>query len=286
MDTERRVLRGVAVPCFAEDPVVLIDVCVAAERMGFDGVFLWDHMTWSDDGAGPPMMDPWIVLAVVAARTERVRLGTMITPLSRRRPWVLARQTTSLDLLSGGRVNLGVGLGGPDHGDFGLFGELTDPRIRAEVLDESLAVLDGLWSGETITHRGAHLGVGPVRFTPTPLQRPRVPVWVGGVLPHRAPMRRAARWDGAIPIAYDEHGLARPSSQQIAGVAEDIRAERGSLDGYDLAVWAELADDPAAVAAELPGYAAAGATWWIETARPGRGDDWMAHLSARIEGGV
>jgi alkanesulfonate monooxygenase SsuD/methylene tetrahydromethanopterin reductase-like flavin-dependent oxidoreductase (luciferase family) len=280
------ILRGIAVPCFGDEPGPLIDVCVAAEAAGFDGVFLWDHMTWSDSGDGPPMIDPWTVLAVVAARTERIRIGTMITPLSRRRPWVLARQTTSLDRLSGGRMTLGVGLGGPDGGDFGLFGEVTDKRERAAMLDESLTVLDGLWSGETFTHHGPHYDVGPTRFTPTPVQRPRIPVWVGGVLPNRAPMRRAARWDGAVPITYDEGGLARPSLEQITAVADQARADRGSLDGFDIAVWAELAADPSALATELPGYAAAGATWWVETARPGRDDDWMAQLVTRVGLGV
>ena len=281
-----RVQRGIAVPCFAEDPSVLIDVCVAAEEAGFDGGFLWDHMTWSDDGDWPPMVDPWAVLAVVAARTTRVRLGPMITPLSRRRPWVVARQTATLDVLSGGRMILGVGLGGPDHGDFGLFGEQVDRRVRAALLDESLLVLDGLWSGETFTHHGDHFDVGPVRFTPTPVQRPRIPVWVGGVLPNPAPIRRAARWDGAVPIAYDAGGLARPTLDQLAAVAREIRTQRGTLDGYDLAVWAELAADPAAVAAEVDRYAEVGATWWVETARPGRDTDWLASLTERIARGV
>ncbi|WP_338184540.1 LLM class flavin-dependent oxidoreductase [Jatrophihabitans sp.] len=277
--------RGIAMPCFADDPSVLIDLCVAAEAAGFDGVFLWDHMTWSDAGDGPPMVDPWLVLAVVAARTERVLLGPMITPPSRRRPWVLARETTTLDVLSSGRTIFGVGLGGPDHGDFGLFGEVTDRRTRAAMLDESLTILDGLWSGEWFTHHGAQYGLGPVRFTPTPVQRPRIPIWVGGVLPNPAPIRRAARWDGAVPITYDEGGLARPSVEQITALTAEIAGQRESMDGYDVAVWAEVALDPAAVERELAAYAEAGATWWIETARPARDANWLDGLRTRISQG-
>jgi alkanesulfonate monooxygenase SsuD/methylene tetrahydromethanopterin reductase-like flavin-dependent oxidoreductase (luciferase family) len=278
--------RGIAVPCFDADPRVLIDVCVSAEAAGFDGVFVWDHMTWSDTGDGPEMSDPWALLAVIAARTERVWLGPMITPPSRRRPWVLARQSATIDVISNGRLILGVGLGGPDHGDFGLFGEVTEPRERAELLDESLDLLGALWSGEMIEHAGKHFTVGPVRFTPTPVQRPRIPIWVGGRLPNRAPIRRAARWDGMVPITYDTGGLSRPSAEQIAGVAEDVRARRGSLEGYDLAVWAEVAEDRDAVAAELADYAAAGATWWIETAHPSRQPDWLERVTRRIAQGV
>jgi alkanesulfonate monooxygenase SsuD/methylene tetrahydromethanopterin reductase-like flavin-dependent oxidoreductase (luciferase family) len=277
--------RAIAMPCFAQDPYVLIELCVAAEQAGFDGVFLWDHMTWSDAGDGPPMVDPWLVLSVVAARTERVMLGPMITPPSRRRPWALARESTTLDVLSSGRTILGVGLGGPEHGDFGLFGEVTDPRARAEMLDESLAILDGLWSGEWLTHHGSHYDLGPVRFTPTPLQRPRIPIWVGGVLPNPAPIRRAARWDGAVPVTYDEGGLARPTAEQIAALTAEIAGQRTSMEGYDIAVWAEVTKNPAALEQELPAYIEAGATWWIETARPARDADWLAGLTARIKQG-
>ena len=177
--------RGVAIPCFGTDPAALIRLGVAAEAAGFDGFFVWDHIVFSNTGDGPPILDPWVVLAAVASRTERIRLGTMITPVPRRRPWQLARQTATLDVLSGGRMILGVGIGSPAYGDFGIFGEPTGERDRAELLDEGLAVLAGLWTGEKFSYRGRHFSVDPVRFTPTPVQRPRIPVWVGGVLPAR-----------------------------------------------------------------------------------------------------
>ncbi len=186
--------RGLAVPCFVDDPADLVRLGIGAERAGLDGYFLWDHLVHSDSGEGPPIVDPWQVLAVVAARTSRIKLGTMITPVARRRPWKLAKEVTTLDLLSGGRVILGVGLGDPAHAEFGLFGEPTDRRVRAELLDEGLDVLAGLWTGQPFSHEGKHFTVGPVRFSPTPVQRPRVPIWVGGVLPAGGPLARAARW--------------------------------------------------------------------------------------------
>ena len=239
-----RLLRAIAVPNFGEEPAGLIELGVAAEEAGFDGFFLWDHIVFSNRDDGPPIIDPWLVLAVVAARTSRIRLGTMITPVPRRRPWQLARQTASLDRLSGGRLILGVGIGSPAYGDFGIFHEPSGDRARADMLDEGLAVLDGLWSGERFSYAGQHFTVDPVRFTPVPVQRPRVPVWVGGVLPATRPIARAARWDGVVPIRFARRSLIRPSVADIADVRERVTAARGSADGYDVVVWAEVAARP------------------------------------------
>jgi alkanesulfonate monooxygenase SsuD/methylene tetrahydromethanopterin reductase-like flavin-dependent oxidoreductase (luciferase family) len=278
-------LRGVAVPNFGEEPAGLIELGVAAEEAGFDGFFLWDHIVFSHRDDGPPIIDPWLVLAVVAARTSRIKLGTMITPVPRRRPWQLARQTATLDRLSGGRVILGVGIGSPSYADFGIFGEPQDKRTRAGLLDEGLDVLAGLWSGETFSYAGEHHTVDPVRFSPVPRQRPRIPIWVGGVLPAVRPMERAARWDGAVPIRFaGGGGLERPSAEDIAGVRERVSAARGGTDGYDLVVWAEVAPEPAGVPALARPYQDAGATWWIETAKPG--PQWWEGVTQRVAGGV
>ena len=279
-----RLLRAIAVPNFGEEPAGLIELGVAAEEAGFDGFFLWDHIVFSNRDDGPPIIDPWLVLAVVAARTSRIRLGTMITPVPRRRPWQLARQTASLDRLSGGRLILGVGIGSPAYGDFGIFHEPSGDRARADMLDEGLAVLDGLWSGERFSYAGQHFTVDPVRFTPVPVQRPRVPVWVGGVLPATRPIARAARWDGVVPIRFARRSLIRPSVADIADVRERVTAARGSADGYDVVVWAEVAAQPADVPALAAPYQAAGATWWIETAKPE--PDWWEGVTRRVAGGV
>ena len=279
-----RLLRAIAVPNFGEEPAGLIELGVAAEEAGFDGFFLWDHIVFSNRDDGPPVIDPWLVLAVVAARTSRIRLGTMITPVPRRRPWQLARQTASLDRLSGGRLILGVGIGSPAYGDFGIFHEPSGDRARADMLDEGLSVLDGLWSGERFSYAGQHFTVDPVRFTPVPVQRPRVPVWVGGVLPATRPIARAARWDGVVPIRFARRSLIRPSVADIADVRERVTAARGSADGYDVVVWAEVAARPADVPALAAPYQAAGATWWIETAKPE--PDWWEGVTRRVAGGV
>jgi alkanesulfonate monooxygenase SsuD/methylene tetrahydromethanopterin reductase-like flavin-dependent oxidoreductase (luciferase family) len=276
--------RGIAVPNFAEDPAELIELGVAAERAGFDGFFLWDHIVFSDSGDGPPIADPWLVLAVIATRTSRIKLGTMITPVPRRRPWQLARECTTLDVLSGGRLILGVGIGSPAYGDFGIFHEPTGARDRADLLDEGLDIMAGLWTGERFSYAGEHFTVDPVRFRPRPVQQPRIPVWVGGVLPAARPIERAARWDGMVPIRFADRSLATVSAADIADVGAQIAAARGSADSVDLVVWAEVADDPAAVPQIAKPYQDAGATWWIESARPG--DGWWEGAQRRVAAGV
>ncbi len=284
--------RGIAVPNFGDDPAALIELGVATERAGFDGYFLWDHIVFASSGDGPPILDPWVVLSVVAARTSRIKLGTMITPVPRRRPWQLARQTTTLDRLSGGRVILGVGIGSPSYGDFGIFGEPSGRRARADLLDEGLDVLGGLWSGERFSYAGEHFTIDPVTFTPTPVQRPRIPVWVAGVLPNPRPIARAARWDGFVPIRFDAQGLVRPSAQDIGELTARIAALRAEAApgapafpaGYDMAVWAEVAKAPSEVAGLAEPYRRAGATWWIETARPGPG--WWPGIQDRVAAGL
>lgn len=287
--------RGLAVPCFADDPADLVRLGVGAERAGLDGYFLWDHLVHSDSGEGPPIVDPWQVLAVVAARTSRIKLGTMITPVARRRPWKLAKEVTTLDLLSGGRVILGVGLGDPAHAEFGLFGESADRRVRAELLDEGLDVLAGLWTGQPFSHEGKHFTVGPVRFSPRPVQRPRVPIWVGGILPSggllaraarrvagvhppSGPVARAARWDGFVPI-HPGRRRDRATVGEIATVRDKIAELRGTTDDFDIAVWSEL-DSGERVAARLPGYRDAGATWWLES--PGSRPGWLDAVRERL----
>jgi alkanesulfonate monooxygenase SsuD/methylene tetrahydromethanopterin reductase-like flavin-dependent oxidoreductase (luciferase family) len=274
------VSRGLAVPCFREDPAELIRLGIEAERAGFGGFFLWDHLVWSDTGEGPPIVDPWQVLAAVAVSTTRIRIGTLITPVPRRRPWQLAKETMTLDRLSGGRLILGAGLGSPSRGDFGLFGEPADERVRAELLDEGLEVLAGLWSGELFSYRGKHYTVGPVRFTPPPVQRPRIPIWIGGILPAPRPVARAARWDGMVPIC---DGSAQVSAQDMAAVRDRISQLRGSVAGFDLVIWAGLEPAAGEVAAQLPAYQDAGVTWWIESARPE--PQWWQRTQMRVARG-
>ena len=224
------------------------------------------------------------MLAVIATRTSRIRLGTMITPVPRRRPWQLAKETVTLDRLSGGRLILGAGIGSPARGDFGIFHEPSGARVRAELLDEGLDVLAGLWSGERFSYAGRHFTVEPVRFSPPPVQRPRIPVWIGGVLPAAGPVRRAGRWDGMVPLARSAGGeLGRPSPADIAAVRDEVAAARGTTAGFDLVVWADLETEAGQADLAAPAYAGAGASWWLESARPRPG--WREAVAARLARG-
>src|SRR5689334_16410634 len=194
---------SINIPNFGDfaDPRTVARVAVAAEQAGWDGLFVWDHVVHhKQERCGQPFGDPWILLAAAALSTTRLRLGTLVTPVPRRRPEQLARQVATLDQLSGGRVVFGAGLGGPIEDEFGSFGDTTDAVVLAERLDEGLALLDRYWSGDTVDHEGRHYQVRGVRLLPTPVQRPRPPVWIGGFWPARRPMRRAARWDGVAPL--------------------------------------------------------------------------------------
>jgi alkanesulfonate monooxygenase SsuD/methylene tetrahydromethanopterin reductase-like flavin-dependent oxidoreductase (luciferase family) len=262
---------AVDVPNFGDfaDPRVVADLARRAEEAGWDGLFVWDHVTHHKE-ARRQIADPWVLLTAAALATRRIRLGTLITPVARRRVSKLAREVTTLDRLTGGRMVLGVGLGAPVADEFGTFGESTDPRELAARLDEGLEALSLLWSGEPVTFRGDHVVVDDVAFLPTPVQRPRVPVWVGGVWPAMAPMRRAARWDGAVPILPWREG-ERPPQPDAATVREmhaflhGLRAEAG-LDNepFDLVISGMSPADPAAAADVAGPLAAAGATWWAE----------------------
>src|SRR5690606_10506286 len=192
-----------------------VSLAVDAERAGWDGVFFWDHMTWLPE-LRLDVHDPWVLLGAVAVRTERVVLGTMVTPLARRRPWKVAKELTTLDHLSGGRTVLGVGLGAPPDAEFAAFGEPSDARHRANVLDEVLAVLDGLLRGR-VDHDGEHFEVH-TELLPRPVQSPRPPIWVAGESPHRRPLRRALGWDGFVPLSVG--GALTP--EQVADYLDGV----------------------------------------------------------------
>jgi alkanesulfonate monooxygenase SsuD/methylene tetrahydromethanopterin reductase-like flavin-dependent oxidoreductase (luciferase family) len=236
-------------PLFDElaDPKVVARLAAEAEEAGWHGVFVWDHVRW-----GAPVRqvaDPWITLAAIATATERVRIGTMVTPLARRRPVKVARETATLDQLSGGRLTLGVGLGSDRFGgEFSKTGEQIEDRVRGQMLDESLEILTAAWSGEPVQHRGEHYTVDDVQFLPRPVQRPGVPVWAAGFPGKIKPMRRAARYDGFFPVNLDH-------PDQVAEVAATIKDLR-QAGPYDIAVALEPGTDPAP-------YFEAGATWWL-----------------------
>jgi alkanesulfonate monooxygenase SsuD/methylene tetrahydromethanopterin reductase-like flavin-dependent oxidoreductase (luciferase family) len=237
------------------DPVVLARLAAEAEEAGWDGMFVWDHLRWQ--APVRQVADPWIALAAMATATERLRLGPMVTPLARRRPAKLARETATLDRLSGGRLTLGVGLGSDRFGqELSKTGEQLDDRVRGRMLDESLEILTAAWSGEPVHHQGEHYTVDGVQFLPRPVQRPGVPVWAAGFPGNVKPLRRAARYDGFFPVNLDH-------PDQLAEVVATISDLRGDTTApYDIAVALPPGTDPAP-------YAEAGATWWLAEFAPG-----------------
>ncbi len=262
---------GISLPPFGDfaDPHFLIDAAKRAEKAGWDGFFIWDHIFF--DPSFHPILDPWVGLAGVAAATTRMRIGTMITPLARRRPWKLARETVTLDRLSNGRLTLGVGLGDPVQWDFGFFREQTDAKIRAKKLDEGLDILTQAWTGEPVTYHGDHYQVEGVPFTPTPLQTPRIPIWVGGNYPNKPPMRRAARWDGYFPIRFDAEFTPQDCREALAY----IHQHRTTDAPFDLVSAMKLPENEDAAREQLRRYADAGLTWCIAPVDPWTlGADW------------
>ncbi|HXD66068.1 MAG TPA: LLM class flavin-dependent oxidoreductase [Solirubrobacteraceae bacterium] len=224
-------MRGLFIAPFDElvDPRVMAGVAAAAEDRGWDGLYVWDHIIYREPVRA--VADPWIVLSAIAAATSKMRIGPLVTPLARRRVQKLARETATLDLLSGGRLTLGVGLGSDNSGELGPFGEELDAKKRAVLLDDGLERLAAMWGGE---------------FEPAPVQQPRIPVWVAARWPNRRPVRRAVRWDGLFPIEM-------PGPEALAELAHETAQARGG-EPFDLVAEIAPGEDPGP-------WAQAGATW-------------------------
>ncbi len=254
------------------DPNTLVDLAKIAETAGWDGVFVWDSLLF-DQQWMPPIVDPWITLAAIATSTERVKIGTMIAQLARRRPWKVAREVVTLDHLSRGRMILGVGLGYSAAAEFEQFGEAGDARVRADKLDECLDILTGLWSGTPFSYQGQYYQLKETTFLPKPVQQPRVPIWVAGYWPNKRPFRRAARWDGACPaeieIRDDGFSILPSSPESARTMTGYINAHRTSSEPFDVIVSRALPqDDPVQTAELVAAYAEAGVTWLLRDMLP------------------
>ena len=254
---------GVSVPNVGP-PAALIELGVAAECAGWDGFFLWDHLHLIRAMA-LDVHDPWVLLGALAMRTEHLRLGTLVTPVPRRRPWKLAKEVITLDHLTNGRAVLGVGLGFPADDEFEAFGEPGDDRVRAGRLDAGLSLIDSFLRGEPVEHATAHYRVDAA-MRPAAVQKPRPPIWVAGTWPNHAPLRRAARWDGVVPIRADNSTFGPE-------LIESVVAVTGTRPGFDVVapLW------PGVAVAEM---ADAGATW-LTTSRWPDGD-WFDDLRAEV----
>ncbi len=249
------------------EPGALVELARRAEGAGWDGVFLWDHLMHAGD---PPACDPWVALGAIAATTTRVVLGPLVTPLPRRRPWKVAREAVTLDRLSNGRAVLGVGIGTDSYREFSAFDEeARDDRTRGARLDEALAVITDLWRGERVRHAGAHWTVDDVVQTPTATQAPRVPIWCAAIWPHRTPARRAARWDGIVPVG-------RLTPDDARALLAEVHRVRTVAAPFDLVV------PSAAATTAVSEYDQAGATWWLHSLSPSSS---LAHHQAVVEHG-
>jgi alkanesulfonate monooxygenase SsuD/methylene tetrahydromethanopterin reductase-like flavin-dependent oxidoreductase (luciferase family) len=260
------VRRGLFLPPFGEaaDPGFLASLSAEAEAVGWDGVFLWDHLRFS---GVDNILDPWIALAAIASATKRIRLGQMVTPLPRRRPWVVARQAAALDILSRGRMVLGVGLGDPMGGEFASFGEELDLRTRAAMLEEALDLIPRLLTGDQVEHTGPHYHISRTAFRPAAVQQP-LPIWVAARWPNRAPVRRSARFQGVFAIQ-----LERPEG--ILALRELLVEFGQSSDKFEVVVAQPPGTDPGP-------WQEAGATWLLDWFSPYdmRRDDLRRSVSA------
>jgi hypothetical protein len=266
---------GLVLPNFGSLGVtrVLVDLAHVADEAGWDGFFLWDTIQMQGTEASPAS-DPWIDLAAIAMRTERIRIGLLVAAPARYRPWILARQAATLDHLSNGRLILGVGAGDEQDRGFATFREEMSVKRRAAMLDESLEILQGLWSGQPFRHEGVHYQFDEISLLPVPVQAPRVPIWIGWLWPHKRPMERAARWDGAVPYAVDADGnyanLTAPDIRQLKLAMDERRTGDAPLDIVTYGPALDAVHD-AEARATVRANAEAGATWTVEFIEPGHG---------------
>ena len=272
---------GLYVPNFgkAAHPRTLTRLAMEAEKSGWDGFFLWDHLVeWNKP---VPVYETFTSLAAIATNTERIRLGTTVSPLPKYKPWIIARKTVALDHLSNGRLTLGVGIGAVESTDYDRFGETAENHVLGEKLDESLKIITGLWTGKPFRHRGKHFLVKETIFRPTPLQTPRIPIWIGGFWPHKAPFKRAAKWDGTIPLRAPGR-LAEPEDlQAVAGLIQNNRASKMGFDMVNVG-WT-TGFNRTKDREKLSRYRDAGMTWWLESMWTKR--DKPEEMRARIRKG-
>lgn len=272
---------GLYIPNYGAEhsALALAELALEAEECGWDGFFIWDHIHVSKN-LRAPVLDPWVTLAAVAMNTNRIRFGTTVTPLARRRPWKLARETVTLDHLSQGRLTLTVGLGYPPDMEFSHFGEEPDDKVRAEKLDEGLDILTGLWSGKLFSYQGKHYKLEKTVFLPTPYQSPRIPIWVGGFWPNKPPFRRASRYDGVFPLKIG----GAMKRQDLEDILAFIQQDRKDTTPFDLVMMGFTpGDDPVKAKKIVAPFAAGGLTWWLESLF--RGHDSIERMRTRIRQG-
>jgi probable F420-dependent oxidoreductase len=234
------------------NPAFHLDVAVAADELGYESVWMSDHLVFPVDMSGSPhpghdappvppttpVFDTFAWLSFLAARTRHVRLGTNVYLLALRHPFAAARAITTLDIVSNGRAEIGIGAGWLRQ-EFAAAG--LDPATRGRRLDENLAVCRRLWTEDVIAHRGEFYGFGPVRFEPKPVQKPHPRIHVGGE--SDAALRRAATaggWyglqttpEGAAHAARRLHRLRREAGREAESFEVTLGGELREPDDVD-----------------------------------------------------
>ena len=244
---------------YCGDPKNLLELAVECEGAGWDGFFVWDHLQWPDM---EPAADPWVALSAIASHTSTISLGPMITPLPRREIVKLAREALTLDHLSDGRLILGIGLGYQALPEWSAFGHEQDARVRGEMADEGLDLLNAFWSGNPIDHNGVHYAAVCEAWA-KPKKEPRIPIWIAGQWPGKKPFRRAARWDGVIPMARDQMEGGKITADDLSELLSVIDAEKVRSPDFDVVM---IGMNPSS--ADMEAYGKGGATWWLEASGP------------------
>lgn len=244
----------------------IADLARDAESAGWDGFFIWDHIV--RDKTALPFADPWVALTAAAMQTTTIKLGTTVTPIPRRRPHMLAKETATLDLLSNGRLILSVGIGG-GKSEWEHLGEEKDLVTRGKMLDEGLDVLVGLWSGKPFQFEGEYYHIEQAHFLPPPVQKPRIPIWVGGIWPNKRPFRRMARWDGMFPLFGPDSPDLEPVFTEAVAFVQEERKRLGINEPFDVLMrGVSPGDDPDEASVRINKAANLGATWWLEALTP------------------
>jgi alkanesulfonate monooxygenase SsuD/methylene tetrahydromethanopterin reductase-like flavin-dependent oxidoreductase (luciferase family) len=271
---------GLDVPTTGEyaDPRMLAQLAGEAEAAGWDGFFLWDVLLGGADMT-TAVLDPWIALTAIALQTTRIRIGTLATPVARERPWLVARRIANLDQASNGRVIFVAGLGFREA-DFTAFGEEGDAKIRAQKQDEGLTILSGLLTEERFSFAGDHYTVDQVTLRPQPVQSPRPPIWLAAGWPRKAPIRRAARWDGVCLKSYHQDRRGPLTPTDVSEAIAYIREQRASDAPFNIAMSGESPAEIEAACEQVQPFAEAGATWWIEEGLGWTLDEFRARIQA------
>lgn len=268
---------GLTVPPFSDffDPRTLAALAAEAEHAGWDGFFLWDHvLLWP-----APIAAPWVALTAIALSTTRMRIGALVTPLPRRRPVKFAREAVSVDHVSDGRLIVGVGSGaGP--WEYEYLGDEAEPVVRGAMLDEALDLLAKLWTGEPVVHQGRFYRfhgdrrpgrpeIAPTPFLPRPVQSPRIPIWVAGSWPKKPPFRRAARWDGIVPLAEGRGFGEYLTPTELREIVAYLQQHRDSPSPFDVVIAGHTTGQDRSTDRDVvEPYEAAGVTWWLEDISP------------------